>query len=133
MSSGCVVYFFFFKQKTAYDMRISDWSSDVCSSDLRRSRCIKDRRNIPLVPGDRLERRRSLSRLFGKGAATQCVERLDLSLPRDIRQRGDHVQVGRIADDQCRLGIADKIFKFASGRSGIERQEYGDNAQTAEI
>src|SRR3546814_3584367 len=29
--SGC---FFFFKQKTAYEMRISDWSSDVCSSDL---------------------------------------------------------------------------------------------------
>src|SRR3546814_3537251 len=28
------VVFFFFKQKTAYDMRISDWSSDVCSSDL---------------------------------------------------------------------------------------------------
>src|SRR3546814_2808015 len=28
---GCV---FFFKQKTAYEMRISDWSSDVCSSDL---------------------------------------------------------------------------------------------------
>src|SRR3546814_2878419 len=30
--SGCFV--FFFKQKTAYEMRISDWSSDVCSSDL---------------------------------------------------------------------------------------------------
>src|SRR3546814_17433507 len=29
-----VFLFFFFKQKTAYDMRISDWSSDVCSSDL---------------------------------------------------------------------------------------------------
>src|SRR3546814_1655649 len=28
-------FFFFFKQKTAYDMRISDWSSDVCSSDLQ--------------------------------------------------------------------------------------------------
>src|SRR3546814_9633308 len=28
------VYIFFFKQKTAYEMRISDWSSDVCSSDL---------------------------------------------------------------------------------------------------
>src|SRR3546814_4243752 len=28
--------FFFFKQKTAYEMRISDWSSDVCSSDLPR-------------------------------------------------------------------------------------------------
>src|SRR3546814_10151522 len=31
----CVLYFFFFKQKTAYEMRISDWSSDVCSSDLQ--------------------------------------------------------------------------------------------------
>src|SRR3546814_5439421 len=29
--------FFFFKQKTAYEMRISDWSSDVCSSDLNGS------------------------------------------------------------------------------------------------
>src|SRR3546814_6486557 len=30
-----MIVFFFFKQKTAYEMRISDWSSDVCSSDLR--------------------------------------------------------------------------------------------------
>src|SRR3546814_1142695 len=29
-----ICFFFFFKQKTAYEMRISDWSSDVCSSDL---------------------------------------------------------------------------------------------------
>src|SRR3546814_3472218 len=35
-------YFFFFKQKTAYEMRISDWSSDVCSSDLR---------SMPVVAG----------------------------------------------------------------------------------
>src|SRR3546814_16610625 len=35
MISLCIVLiFFFFKQKTAYEMRISDWSSDVCSSDL---------------------------------------------------------------------------------------------------
>src|SRR3546814_8667109 len=32
----CFFLFFFFKQKTAYEMRISDWSSDVCSSDLDR-------------------------------------------------------------------------------------------------
>src|SRR3546814_5233091 len=32
-----VCFFCFFKQKTAYEMRISDWSSDVCSSDLRAS------------------------------------------------------------------------------------------------
>src|SRR3546814_4133160 len=30
-----IYLFFFFKQKTAYEMRISDWSSDVCSSDLQ--------------------------------------------------------------------------------------------------
>src|SRR3546814_7084809 len=30
----CLFFVFFFKQKTAYEMRISDWSSDVCSSDL---------------------------------------------------------------------------------------------------
>src|SRR3546814_5763430 len=30
----CFCFVFFFKQKTAYEMRISDWSSDVCSSDL---------------------------------------------------------------------------------------------------
>src|SRR3546814_4881982 len=35
--------FFFFKQKTAYEMRISDWSSDVCSSDLDASmRAVSD-------------------------------------------------------------------------------------------
>src|SRR3546814_4499138 len=32
--ASLVLSFFFFKQKTAYEMRISDWSSDVCSSDL---------------------------------------------------------------------------------------------------
>src|SRR3546814_3188365 len=39
-----VLFFFFFKQKTAYEMRISDWSSDVCSSDLhggRRGGCVR--------------------------------------------------------------------------------------------
>src|SRR3546814_5472118 len=39
------LYFLLFKQKTAYEMRISDWSSDVCSSDLQRqlSRTLDDR------------------------------------------------------------------------------------------
>src|SRR3546814_20783856 len=40
------VDFFFFTQKTAYEMRISDWSSDVCSSDLPTgTRCHIDRRH----------------------------------------------------------------------------------------
>src|SRR3546814_6857936 len=55
-----MIMFFFFKQKTAYEMRISDWSSDVCSSDLRLRR-----RNAPGIcdrqprrPDARLPRRR---------------------------------------------------------------------------
>src|SRR3546814_5860380 len=43
--------FFFFKQKTAYEMRISDWSSDVCSSDLHRPRA-----GNPLSRADRCAR-----------------------------------------------------------------------------
>src|SRR3546814_6363452 len=38
-----LMFFFFFKQKTAYEMRISDWSSDVCSSDLPQRRKPDDR------------------------------------------------------------------------------------------
>src|SRR3546814_5323132 len=38
-----IVLFFFFKQKTAYDVRISDWSSDVCSSDLPPPACADPR------------------------------------------------------------------------------------------
>src|SRR3546814_8315312 len=43
------MFFFFFKQKTAYEMRISDWSSDVCSSDL----IVEiDRGQVTSWPGD---------------------------------------------------------------------------------
>src|SRR3546814_7071942 len=43
----CLIFFFFcFKQKTAYEMRISDWSSDVCSSDLAGQSYLEDARQI---------------------------------------------------------------------------------------
>src|SRR3546814_6807802 len=51
---------FCFKQKTAYEMRISDWSSDVCSSDLIRRQKEKPgyiarrRKEIECIPGDRI-------------------------------------------------------------------------------
>src|SRR3546814_3909744 len=54
MVSLSLSHFFFFKQKTAYEMRISDWSSDVCSSDLLAGYAelhrIADRRTV-LQPG----------------------------------------------------------------------------------
>src|SRR3546814_20902293 len=56
-------YFFFFKQKTAYEMRISDWSSDVCSSDLD---------PLAQAPGGAVGRlRRGAARPRGVGAEGQ--------------------------------------------------------------
>src|SRR3546814_2677832 len=55
------IFFFFFKQKTAYEMRISDWSSDVCSSDLRR-----------LLDYATLVEQRRLSAARGAGLLARC-------------------------------------------------------------
>src|SRR3546814_6202511 len=74
--------FFFFKQKTAYEMRISDWSSDVCSSDL--APCRRARRDEP----DSAHPRRCP---HGGLAAALCSDRLDhRRLPADrAANRGD--------------------------------------------
>src|SRR3546814_6317888 len=49
------VLFFFFKQKTAYEMRISDWSSDVCSSDLNLFRALAEQVAAQLTAHDALD------------------------------------------------------------------------------
>src|SRR3546814_4544980 len=51
----CVL--FFFKQKTAYEMRISDWSSDVCSSDLSRGMSMAQVEARFGAPSERLDAR----------------------------------------------------------------------------
>src|SRR3546814_1223426 len=76
---------FFFKQKTAYDMRISDWSSDVCSSDLLG---LHFRHEIEL---DRIQRHRS-----------QCHERV-----LDQQEGEDHQQHAALEDRQCKT-LADE-------------------------
>src|SRR3546814_2535574 len=55
---------FFFKQKTAYEMRISDWSSDVCSSDLRVVRWV-----VLLVYGEQINQLVQLELVLGYAAA----------------------------------------------------------------
>src|SRR3546814_8808691 len=82
--------FFFFKQKTAYEMRISDWSSDVCSSDLHiggrrqeRDRRIGDEGGIARDDVDGKGRRigeiedpgRSEERRVGKERVSTCRSR----------------------------------------------------------
>src|SRR3546814_7116437 len=62
--------FFFFKQKTAYEMRISDWSSDVCSSDLLAGASRQAARNKVLAVKQVLRMsvtlRKGLRKVFGK-------------------------------------------------------------------
>src|SRR3546814_9068518 len=79
--------FFFFKQKTAYEMRISDWSSDVCSSDLTSQDAglpselfrFEGNENAVVLRIDSLDRRpdgtRSEERRVGKECVSTCRSR----------------------------------------------------------
>src|SRR3546814_8066769 len=76
-------FFFFFKHKTAYEMRISDWSSDVCSSDLR-ERAITMLRAVQIpAPESRIDNyphqmsggMRSAERRVGKECVSTCRSR----------------------------------------------------------
>src|SRR3546814_9207266 len=60
------MFFFFFKQKTAYEVRISDWSSDVCSSDLSAVREI--RIQVEHRRGTRLVRQLQIEMAVATGA-----------------------------------------------------------------
>src|SRR3546814_13886131 len=76
-----VFYFFFFKQKTAYEMRISDWSSDVCSSDLL-GPSVDDRRDDVMVH--------------------------DAGLARDILCAGDAFVLGLVREHRAGNDVADR-------------------------
>src|SRR3546814_8432851 len=76
-------YIFFFKQKTAYEMRISDWSSDVCSSDL--IACAQFQAisalpccplpNVAAIPVAPMPRMRSEERRVGQECVSTCRSR----------------------------------------------------------
>src|SRR3546814_3260898 len=74
-------FFFFFKQKTAYEMRISDWSSDVCSSDLAE---LCRTRQGQLARLFRLD-----ARGHARGRICRAVERLGPLHPAPDARRGD--------------------------------------------
>src|SRR3546814_1661194 len=82
-------HFFFFKQKTAYEMRISDWSSDVCSSDLPSSVC---QRSSPVSE--------TIGSISGSGAG-----RLGLQSRHETREpwtRSEERRVGKECVSTCR-------------------------------
>src|SRR3546814_10290871 len=109
-----VGFFFFFKQKTAYEMRISDWSSDVCSSDL-------------VVHRD----------LVVVGAAVQLLahlqERVELAIDREVEVRhlllglgealGDHL--AHAAERLLAVLHAQHVGVLPGTRSGCRRRPSG--------
>src|SRR3546814_1257688 len=85
-----VCLFFFFKQKTAYEMRISDWSSDVCSSDL----------SLDFTPpvSDR-----NLAHLFAEFKARMETMRAEITeLARRKVKRSEERRVGKECVSTCR-------------------------------
>src|SRR3546814_2106309 len=102
-----IVLFFFFKQKTAYEMRISDWSSDVCSSDLERA----DHNAFDTEPATRpLHNARTIHR---SPTNARCPARLPRRPARRLqRQRPRHGARGL----GCPPGATDRKIGRASGR-----------------
>src|SRR3546814_1101862 len=83
---------FFFKQKTAYEMRISDWSSDVCSSDLLSGALTQD--VLPGQPG----------RFYGQCDAVKTKARpgKQFANSRKARPFSAKIDVGEIGRASCR-------------------------------
>src|SRR3546814_7692470 len=91
---GYVFCFFFFKQKTAYEMRISDWSSDVCSSDLTGSAAA----TYTVTDGDGDRRRQCPDRRRDAGVGRR--RRARRGQPRE--HRTEERRVGKECVSTCR-------------------------------
>src|SRR3546814_2131909 len=90
------MFFFFFKQKTAYEMRISDWSSDVCSSDL----------------GGKLHR-------LAAGRSAQVQHSLARPCPKQARRKGG----GQILHPPSALIITRQLFDTPAERHAHRSEE----------
>src|SRR3546814_38150 len=99
------VLFFFFKQKTAYEMRISDWSSDVCSSDLVFVSEINVGTQLRL-----LEVRRELERLIARCAARRATDAELLQ----FREIAEHLETAARANDSKVFMQQDRAFNILS-------------------
>src|SRR3546814_6959857 len=88
--------FFFFKQKTAYEMRISDWSSDVCSSDLPTTRSYYACGHRLLPRKQQHDNRHSPIRVSRLGSESSR------RIPKQLRRRSEGRRVGKGCVSTCR-------------------------------
>src|SRR3546814_10752497 len=105
--------FFFFKQKTAYEMRISDWSSDVCSSDLvaftpKELRVANDlSERLGYVGQDSVTKSLTINGLLANRSKSISEQRRALLLPQELMQfptdkRSEERRVGKECVSTCR-------------------------------
>src|SRR3546814_8166438 len=93
MFLGCV-FFFFCKQKTAYEMRISDWSSDVCSSDLPEGEGAVADASLRFIFGEEfLDRRAAVGALIIALRAQPVAPVDTLAVERDAQAEPDRIGV----------------------------------------
>src|SRR3546814_12086877 len=108
-----IVVIFFFKQKTAYEMRISDWSSDVCSSDLREKECFgieAERMGVEPGPGDE-DVRLALHQPEELGEQDGRAESDDLAAPPEVEADRKSVVEGKSVSVRVDLGGRRSIKK----------------------
>src|SRR3546814_2007589 len=98
-----ILLFFFFKQKTAYEMRISDWSSDVCSSDL----VARGGPQAALLYID-LDQFKLINDTSGHLAGDQLLSQLALALAEHLR--GDDI-LARLGGDEFGVLARDVDFE----------------------
>src|SRR3546814_19276221 len=109
-------FFFFFKQKTAYEMRISDWSSDVCSSDLLAEQAARGM-GVLMITHDLMEAVRLADRILVMAAAPgRLVSHLWLYLP--ALQRRDAPTYQPTAEPLLLPAVRADRQHAAEGKSG---------------
>src|SRR3546814_4475008 len=131
-----MVFFFFFKQKTAYEMRISDWSSDVCSSDLPQHAAHGDRADGVLGVVRTLQRGPACLidgvDVLARDAVKTMIDPARDHLRRIVVDRDDRDLVAMLEAEEPRLrrGIARKAV-VAVEMVGAEIGEHRDVARKA--
>src|SRR3546814_4175954 len=123
------MFVFFFKQKTAYEMRISDWSSDVCSSDLSLLALAKDK-GLARIDHVVLSGKSELVRSPGQNI---LVVQGKLEDPAHIRAHMDTGLDARTTVQESRLNLEATKRRLAGAKIDIPaaaRQK--EHAQTAE-
>src|SRR3546814_6405562 len=104
MTFAFIVFFvfFFFKQKTAYEMRISDWSSDVCSSDLAQQAEQHQCRHVPGQPGREVGTRAVFDHALDLACHGLLDERAETGEMIGLQRRSEERRGGKECVRTCR-------------------------------